>query len=222
MNKKILYGITSSAAVFVLFVSIAINDNKPICNKTDLSKIDTSNIEELENQNTNLRRKDIIVFNENRIKSMTDDIAGMWVNANLAEEFDFVKNIYVSNEYNNRRQGKIYVNASKEDTNCSKLYQYDLLYYMDGNNAPSIEIIFTKEDKILACMLPNEDDFPNSTISGQEVKLSKHENIEDKSKINGEAFFEHSGYKFYVEARKIDENDFINIIRMILKNIISM
>ena len=37
-------------------------------------------------------------------------------------------------------------------------------------------------------MIPNESDFPSSTISGNEVKLFKAKNFFDDSKINGEAF----------------------------------
>ena len=89
---------------------------------------------------------------------------------------------------------------------------------MDGNNAPSTEIIFTKENKILQCMIQKENDLLSSIINGQEVKLFKTENFFDKSKINAEAFFEHDGYKFYIESHRIVENDFIDIIKAILKD----
>lgn len=104
-----------------------------------------------------------------------------------------------------------------KDTDYSELQQYSIIAYMNGNNAPTTEMTFTKKDKILACMLPDENDFMTSIINGNEVKLFKTENFEDKNKINGEAFFVHNGYKFYIESRKIDEKDFIDMIKSILE-----
>lgn len=111
----------------------------------------------------------------------------------------------------------IYVKGNQRDSNYSKFQQYELIYYMNGNNAPSIEIIYTQENEILGCMLSHRKCFLTSTLNGSEVKLFKTENFEDKSKINGEAFFEHNGYKFYIESHKINENEFINLIKEILK-----
>lgn len=67
-------------------------------------------------------------------------------------------------------------------------------------------------------MIPKENNLLSSIINGQEVKLFKTENFFDKSKINAEAYFEHDGYKFYIESHRIVENDFINIIKAILKD----
>ncbi len=147
---------------------------------------------------------------------------GNWKDENVEEKFGFIRNIEILKQYEHLRQGMVYVKENVEDTNYSKFQQYELIYYMDGNNAPSTDIIFTKEDKILQCMIPNESDFPSSTISGNEVKLFKAKNFFDDSKINGEAFFKYKDYTFYITSHRIDENDFIELIKSILnQNIIS-
>lgn len=223
-NKKIIYGITSSVALFVLCIGIFINDKKPIDNRVELGKTDDSHIENVDKEKIDAEQKDNIIFNTESIKSeasisgKVEDVDGDWKDANIEERFSFLKNIDILKRYEHLRQGMVYVKENVEDKDYSKLYQYQLIYYMDGNNAPTTEIMFTKEDRILQCMLPDENDFPSSTINSHEVKLFKAENFFDNSKINAEAFFEYDGYKFYIESNKITENDFIDIIKAIIKD----
>lgn len=222
-NKKIIYGITSSVAIFVLCVGIGINHNIIIKNKTELGKMDNPDIDYINKEEINAPESDTIIFNTENIESvasisgMVVDVDGEWKDSNIEEKFGFLKNIDILKQYDHLRQGMVYVKENVEDTDYSKLQQYHLIYYMDGNNAPSIEIIFTKEDRILQCMLPNENDLPSSTINGHKVKLFKTENFFDNSKINAVAFFEYDDYKFYIESHKIDENDFIDLVKAILK-----
>ena len=221
-NKKIIYGIISSVAMLVLCIGVIINYDKPINNKNQLGKIDNSNVEYVNNEKE-VAQNDNIIFNTESIKNVASisgklvDIDGEWKDSNIEEKFGFIKNIDILKQYEHLRQGMIYVKESTKDTEYSKLQQYELIYYMDGNNAPSTQIIFTTENKILQCMIPKENDLLSSIINGQEVKLFKTENFFDKSKINAEAFFEHDGYKFYIESQRIDENNFIDIIKSILK-----
>ena len=221
-NKKIIYGIISSVAMLVLCIGVIINYDKPINDKNQLGKIDNSNVEYVNNEKE-VAQNDNIIFNTESIKNVASisgklvDVDGEWKDTNIEEKFGFIKNIDVLKQYEHLRQGMVYVKESTKDTEYSKLQQYELIYYMDGNNAPSTEIIFTKENKILQCIIPKENDLSSSIINGQEVKLFKTENFFDKSKINAEAFFEHDGYKFYIESQRIDENNFIDIIKSILK-----
>ena len=221
-NKKIIYGITSSVAMLVLCIGVIINYNKPINNKNQLGKVDNSNVENVNNEKEVIQN-DNIIFNTESIKGTASisgkvvDVDGEWKDTNLEGEFGYIKNIDILKQYEHLRQGMVYVKENVEDTEYSKLQQYELIYSMDGNNAPSIEIIFTTENKILQCMIPKENDLSSSIINGQEVKLFKTENFFDNSKINGEAFFEYNDYKFYIESHKIDENDFIDLIKAILK-----
>ena len=65
--------------------------------------------------------------------------------------------------------------------------------------------------------MPNEEETPSSILNGKEVKLYKSQNMYDESKIDGYAFFEKDGYKFYINAHKINEEDFVNVVKSILK-----
>lgn len=217
-NKKIIYGIIYSVAMLVLCIGVVINYNKTINNKNELGKIDNSNLQKVSNEKE-VAQNDNIIFNTD-IASISEklvDVEGEWKDTNIEEKFEFIKNIDILKQYEHLRQGMVYVKENAEDTKYSKLQQYELIYYMDGNNAPSTEIIFTKENGILQCMLPNENNLPSSIINGYEVKLFKTKNFFDNSKVNAQAYFEHNDYKFYIESQRIDENNFIDIIKSILK-----
>ena len=161
-NKKIIYGITSSVAILVLCIGVIINYNKPINNKNQLGKVDNSNVEYVNNEKE-VAQNDNIIFNTESIKNAVSisgkvvDVDGEWKDTNLEGEFGYIKNIDILKQYEHLRQGMVYVKENPKDTEYSKLQQYELIYSMDGNNAPSTEIIFTKEDKILQCMIPKEN-----------------------------------------------------------------
>lgn len=226
-SRKIIYGITSVAAVCILCIGITVNYNNLKNDKVLIGEKGDKEIEDYQKEKENIE-EDNVIFNAGSIETATSisgkvtDVDGNWKDENVEEKFGFIRNIEILKQYEHLRQGMVYVKENVEDTNYSKFQQYELIYYMDGNNAPSTDIIFTKEDKILQCMIPNESDFPSSTISGNEVKLFKAKNFFDDSKINGEAFFKYKDYTFYITSHRIDENDFIELIKSILnQNIIS-
>lgn len=211
-NSKVLYGILSVCAVFVICFGIIIDTEfSTNTNNLDLSKGNS------ENQNN--IPEDRIIFNEGSLESIADYDA-KWQDANLKEEFNFIEKIVVPNGLYLCRQGKIFVRENINIAEYSKLKQYSLIYSTGKTEDPSqIEIIFTKEQTILGCMLPREEDMESSIINGKEVKLFKGQYGHDRTKIVGDAFFEKDGYKFYINVHKIDtEEDFINIVKSILNN----
>lgn len=212
-NKKVIYGILSACAMFILCVGIAINVN---------FQPDITNVGELSKDNTIIQEEknipeDNIVFNNGSIESMAS-IDANWKDANLKEELKFIDRIHVPEGLYLARQGKLYVRENIDSNDYSKLRQYTLIYLTENNanDSSQIEIIFTKEPTILGCMLPDEKRTKSSTINGKEVKLFKGQYMPDKSKIAGYAFFEKDGYKFYIDAHRIDEDAFINVLKSIL------
>ena len=209
-NNRVIYGILATCAILVLclVVSKNIKNSLNINNNVELAKNDDVTQEE------NNISEDKIVYNEGNLESQAD-YDGKW------EEFEFVNEIFIPKELELARQGKIYVreyinNILSDD--YSKLHQYSLIYSNNNKEDTSIiEINFTKEQTILGCMIPKEDETPSSIINGKEVKLFKSEYIRDESKINGYAFFEKDGFKFYINAHRIDEEDFIKVVKSILK-----
>ena len=140
---------------------------------------------------------------------------GKFEEKNIIQQFDFIDNIDIPEYISLVRQGELYVKENIIDKNYTKLRQYCLWYSDASNENPSrIEIIFTKEETILDdCIEPDIDNIAGSIINGKEIKLFKSEYLLDKSKIAGVAFFEIDGYKISVEATKISENEFINVIK---------
>lgn len=212
-GNKIIYGIVSVCAMFILCLVISKQFNFQLNTGIELSE-DKNII-----QNGSNATEDKIIFNEGSWKSMTDYDA-KWIDADLKDEFNFIDKIFVPDGLFLSRQGKIFVRENINTDDYSKLKQYSLIYSTKSTEDPSyIEITFTKEQSILGCMIPDEKEIQDSLINGKKVKLSKGQYGRDKTKIVGDAFFEKDGYKFYIEAHKIDtEEDFINVVKSILNN----
>jgi len=218
-NKKILYTISSICAVFVLCIGIAVNMKLQGNTNNDIqiaAKNDTNKYVEELGSNIHEEKEDSIIFNSGTIKSSVD-VDGKFEEIELRQEFDFIDKIVIPGNVKLVRQGKMFVKPNAESVEYSKLRQYVLMYYEETDKDPSfIEITFTTENEVLGCMLPDETDMKSSIMNGKEVKLCKEEYLEDRSKIVGNAFFEISGYKFFVEAHKTDENEFLETVKSVL------
>lgn len=211
--NKIIYGILSACAILVLCFVVSKNINFPLNTTNSVEIAKNNNIIQEENNVP----EDKIVFNEGSLESFADYDA-KWEDANLKEEFDFIDEIYMPNGLTLSRQGKVFSKKDFYTVDYSKVRQYHLIYSTESREDPNIvEIIFTKEQTILGCMMPNEEETPSSILNGKEVKLYKSQNMYDESKIDGYAFFEKDGYKFYINAHKINEEDFVNVVKSILK-----
>lgn len=154
---------------------------------------------------------DNIIFNDYSVE-ISSDVDGKWVDADIKSRFSFINELNIPEGYTLKRQGEIYQKENLKDTDYTKLYEYCVMYSKPlGNSLPNstIEITFTKEEKIVTCMPLNENTIPSSIINEYEVKLFK-------SKYIKEAIFEYSGYKFYIDTYQVNEYDFINIIKSIL------
>ena len=206
-NNKIVYGILATCAVMALCIGMSVNLKS------------NNNIKISKNDNTIKETNDVIIFNEGDSGRELADIDAKFEDEDLKQEFGFINNIKMPEGMELTRQGKILVRPSQDSEDYSKLRQYSLIYCnKDEANSPYIEIIFTKENTILDCMLPDENEMKTSIISGTEVKLLGGKNLQDETKIAGESFFKKGDYKFYVEAGKINKDDFINIIKSILES----
>ena len=202
-NKKVIYSILTACAVFILCIGISMN-----INNTDAGKIAKQNNVKQEN----------IVFNTGSLQYMAKIDANS-ESADLKDEFNFINTIYVPEELKLSLQSKIFVKENSNSSEYSKLWQYEILYLSDNtDNNSYVKVTFTGENHILGCTaVPDEENTKNSQINGKEVKLFKEKDLTDESKIVGEAFFENNGYKFYVQAQTVTEEEFINIVSSILK-----
>lgn len=209
--NKIIYGILSACALFIVCLFIEQNTDLLNANNVELAK----NNDIIENNNVTISEDNIIFNDMSKINIKMADIDGRFEEKNIIQQFDFIDNIDIPEYISLVRQGELYVKENITDKNYTKLRQYCLWYSAAGNENPSrIEIIFTKEETILDdCIEPDIDNILGSIINGKEIKLFKSEYLLDKSKIAGVALFEIDGYKISVEATKISENEFINVIK---------
>ena len=163
--------------------------------------------------NTIIMNNDTLVFNKElintgKVDGVILDIDGKSVNTDIISNHDFLKDIKIPESYLLSNQFAIYEKENEFDTNYSKLWQYVLVYSSDDDK--SIEISFTKESHILSCVAFIKEDFIKSTINGNSVYLLKGKN-------HIQAHFDYKGYKLFIEASNINDDDFINLVRSILK-----
>lgn len=143
-----------------------------------------------------------------------------WVDANLTEEFLFLKKIDVPEFLSEIRQGKIYVRESIEDSNYKEFRQYSISYTdKSEEELKNIELNFTNNKLLRNCVPINLDDGKASIIDGTLVKIFIGERIKEPILISGEAYFEYNDYKFDIKAYRLTKEEFINIVTSIVKEV---
>jgi len=126
----------------------------------------------------------------------------------------FLSNLNIPDDYELKRMFELYVRENSDSNDYNKLWQYDVYFTtVDAETGVTkeISIIFTPEDYILNCYKFNWNDFPKSTISGIDVGLYSD------GIVSNEAFFEYEGYKFYVKSNDITKDEFVNLVKSIIK-----
>lgn len=228
-NKRIIYWITSSVAVFVLGFGIVtgtnILNNSQVQNKfyeiASKNELNDNTVE-----NNKIEKDDIININSYQLLSnasltnITDmDIDGKWVETDIFQDFKNLSNIKFPEELVNVRQGKTYVRANENDEEYSKVESYSLSASATNGNNASVQINISKDRYPLNCYWNYDDvkDKESSFINNTEVKLFIGKNGEDNTKISGIAFFEYDGYKYRIEVYKITQDEFLDIIKAIVK-----
>jgi len=207
---KIKYILTPVVCMAFLIVGIVLYDNKNNSQDNEIIPIN-----EIAAINEIAEEKNDIKFSNNNLKT-TSDIDGKSIKKDIISQFEFLSKLAIPESYNLIYQTELYEKNDISDLEYTKLWQYNILYEINGPNENDvhsiIEISFTKEDHILSCMLPDKNTFPVSKINGTEIYLFN----EDTSSIK-QAFFEYDGYKFFIEASKLSEEEFINLISSIIK-----
>ena len=132
------------------------------------------------------------------------------------EKFSFLKNINVPDEYNMDSMYEEYVKENRYSKEYNKVWQYMVSYMAPYENKEdtykTIGITFTKEDEMLTCYMIDWKSFPKSTINGIDVGIYNSDNTSGIM-----AYFEYDGYKFYVKSHHLSQDEFINLIKSIIK-----
>ena len=209
INKTWVYFFTPTIAIMVMLTGVIyITKNLKSDNLQLAKNNEIQNIVKDEN-------KDNIIFNNNNIITASD-IDGKSKKEDVISKFEFLKELNIPKEYSLINQYALYEKENLNEKEYTKLWQYSIYYQIYGSNIneePSnIEITFTKENYILGCMLPNKNNFEKSNINDNDIYLFKN----DKGKCI-QAFFEYEQYKFFIESSKLTENEFIELVKSIIK-----
>lgn len=215
-SKKINYILVPTYALLIVIVGF-IGLEFQLREKDIL--IDKINVGEAIDEEYKENENDLIKINEYFITNMVDIDAKM-IEVDLKTEFNFLKNIYIPQYLNNIKQGKIYVRSNINDANYSIFKQYSITFF--DNSEPEgkcVSIDFSKNELLPDCVPSNIDSAEESTIDGIKVKLFAVKQKNDSTKIQGEAYFEYEDYKFDIKVYRITKDDFIQIIKSIIKEI---
>lgn len=161
---------------------------------------------------------DNIIFNDGGFRGAFDSIAARPVYTSVKSKFSFFDNLAVPEGFVISNEMEVYVPASESDHNMIKLWEYYLEYCVFNSDKTeclnSFGISFTKEEQILGMGLwaRDESKYKKSTISGHEVTLYGNDDVSGK-----EAFFEYDGYNFYVVSTHLTKDEFVNLIKSIIK-----
>ena len=145
-----------------------------------------------------------------------DDVDARAVDSNLLEKFSFLNNLIVPDEYEIDSMHEVYVKENRDSKEYNKVWQYMVSYmapYEVGEDIyKTIGITFTKEDEMLTCYMIDWKSFPKSTINGIDVGIYNSDNTPGIM-----AFFEYDGYKFYIKSYHLSQDEFVNLVKSIIK-----
>lgn len=227
-NKRMIYLITSSVAVFVLGFGIVIGTNILKNNQISNESYEIASKNELNDKNVEndeIEKEEVININSYQLLDSASlanvadmDIDGKWVEDDIFKDFKNLSNIKFPEELVNIRQGKTYVRADENDEEYSKIEFYSLIAGATNGNNASVQINISKDRYPINCYWNYDDvkDKESSFINNTEVKLFIGKNAEDETKISGVAFFEYDSYKYRIEVYKITQDEFLDIIKAIV------
>ena len=125
------------------------------------------------------------------------------------DDYDFYKNINISDEYNSFKIYEVYV---KEDTEFTKLNNYVISYKVNKKDKEfkEIEIAFSKENEIVS----------NYVFDSSNVKLVKINNVNIKKYMSDNTYmvkFRYDNINFNIKTFNVKEKELINLLKSIIK-----
>ena len=201
-NKKVIYVLSSICAVFILGIGILVGVNKNLLpsNTVDIGKAD--------GKGESVK----VELNINKVKDMSmtslDADVKIIEIENLPEEFTFVENLLVPNEYEFENGYTVYTRENIDTAEYNVLHDYVLNYRKDDLN--EIKIAFSKVES------PIRDYF-----IGDGEKISKIGNVELKVSQWEKMYivtFEYNDIYFDIETTGITENELVDLLKSIIDN----
>lgn len=205
-SRKIIYGITSSAAVFILGVGIIIGTNT-----FNNSQIQDNHYEiaDLQGDKQNKNESQEIKLNINKINEMSAtsldaDIKTKEIEK-LPEKFEFIKNIKMPEEYKIERSYNIYARNDINKSEYDVLHDYVFNYRKDSMN--EIIIAFSEIE------MPLRDYYID--VGDKVSKIGNIELIISQYKDMYIVTFNFKDMYFDIETTGITENELLELLQSI-------
>lgn len=198
-NKKIIYGLSSACAVFILGIGM-LAAQKKMNNKVIKSK--DEGIVRSQNMNVML---EINQMQEASIAKFDADVQTVEITS-IPEKFEFINNIELPSEYKLDSSYEIFTRENLI-TECDLLHDYAFNYSKDYEN--SIKVAFSEvEEPIRDYFLNNSK--KTSKIGDVDVIISQYEKMYV-------ATFRCKDIYFDIETNGITEEEMINLLESIIK-----
>lgn len=204
-SRKIIYGITSSAAVFILCIGIIIGTNTFNNNQIQDKHYEIADLQgnkKNESQKINLN---INKINEMLATSLDADVKTIEI-GELPEKFEFIKNIKIPEEYKIESSYNIYTRNDKNKSEYDVLHDYVFYYRKDSMN--KIKITFSEIEKPLRDYYIDVGD-KVSRIGNIELIISQYKDMYIVTFNFKDIFFD-------IETTGITENELLELLQSIL------
>lgn len=199
-NKKIIYGLSSACAVFILGVGILAVQKK---SNNNVTKAENEIMVSSRNMNVML---EINPMQGASMAKLDADVQTVEINS-LPEKFGFINNIALPSEYKLDNSYEVYTRENCDNAEYSLLHDYVFNYSKDYEN--TIKVAFSEAGE------PVRDNFLDdskkvSKIGDVDVIISQYENMYV-------ATFKCKEINFDIETNGITEEELVNLLESIIK-----
>ena len=199
-NKKIIYGLSSACAVFILGVGILAVQKR---SNNNVMKAENEGMVSSQNMNVML---EIYPLQGESMAKLDADVQTVEINS-LPEKFGFINNIALPSEYKLDNSYELFTRENFNTTEYSLLHDYVFNYSKDCEN--SIKVAFSEvEEPIRDYFL--DDSKKVSKIGDVNVIISKYEKMYV-------ATFKCKKINFDIETNGITEEELVNLLESIIK-----
>ena len=199
-NKKIIYGLSSACAVFILGIGILAGQKKT--NKNIIKNEDEGMVR---SQNMNIMLEINPMVGTSMAKLDAD--AQTVEMTSIPEKFGFINNIALPSEYKLDKSYEIYIKENHDTAEYSLLHDYVFNYSKDYEN--SIKVAFSEVGEPIRDYFL-DDSKKVSKIGNVDVIISQYEKMYVATFKCKEIYFD-------IETNGITEEELVNLLESIIK-----
>lgn len=201
-NKKLVYAISSICAVFILGIGIIVGTSKL---NNNIFQDNSLEIGKTEDKGLNIELN-INILKDMSMTSLDADTKTIELEQ-LPEEFMFMKNLLIPEEYEFENSYTVFTRDDKEVAEYNKLHDYILNYRKDDLN--NIKISFSKVEPPIRDYFIQEGD-KISKIGDVGLKISQWKEMYIVT-------FEYKDIYFDIETTGITEKQLVSLLKSIIE-----